>query len=401
MERPQPHKNEKERIVELESYSILDTLGDEDYDNLTLIASEICQTPIALVSLIDRDRQWFKSHHGLDVSETPREFSFCAHAINDPSEVFYVKDAREDIRFFDNPLVEGDPHVVFYAGVPLKTTNGLPLGTLCVIDHKPRELNTSQKKALHSLSNQVMKLLELRKKKMILEQANKEIERKNEMLQKFVQVAAHDIKSPLNNIRGLAFLFMNKYGSQLDEEGKEQIEMISQASLKLAEMVDGMLENARNEDSIRMKKDLIYTGDLVQDIKDLIPDDLADHTIDFNVKIEEMRVNKSAILQVLINLITNAIKYNDKVLAEVEVGIHQENGFYELYVSDNGPGIATEDQEKIFEMFTTLDSIDRYGEFGTGIGLSAVKSIIGSLNGEITLNSDPGEGTIFTVTIPK
>jgi len=156
------HKHENERLKLLESYSILDTLPEIDYDNLTAIASEICNTPISLVSLIDSKRQWFKSHHGLNISETPKDYAFCAHAIIDPNDVFIVQDTRKDERFFDNPLVTGDPNVIFYAGVPLVGANNLPIGTLCVIDHKPKLLSQTQILALKALANQVMNLLELK-----------------------------------------------------------------------------------------------------------------------------------------------------------------------------------------------------------------------------------------------
>ncbi|MFK7926244.1 MAG: GAF domain-containing protein, partial [Bacteroidia bacterium] len=168
---PQPIHiiNEEERIADLISYSVLDTLPEIDYDNLTALASEICNTPISLISLVDVERQWFKSHHGIDLEETPREVSFCAHAILEPNKVFIVEDLREDIRFTNNPFVVGEPNVVFYAGIPLNTEDGNPLGTLCVIDTEPKTLSKSQINALYILSNQVVNLLKLRKSQINLE----------------------------------------------------------------------------------------------------------------------------------------------------------------------------------------------------------------------------------------
>ena len=156
-------ENENKRLEALKSYNILDTLSEEEFDNITKIAAQICDVPICLISLIDEKRQYFKSHHGLSVSETPREFAFCAHAINKPNEPFIVNDSRNDERFFDNPLVVGDPKVIFYAGIPLLDSDGFALGTLCAIDNLPRELKKSQIEALQVLAKGVMTALELRR----------------------------------------------------------------------------------------------------------------------------------------------------------------------------------------------------------------------------------------------
>jgi PAS domain S-box-containing protein len=163
MEKPKIPDNENERQAALDNFNILDTPPEESFDDLTLIASQICQTPIALVSLIDRDRNWFKSKYGVDEPyESPRDISFCGHAINTPSELFEVRDARLDDRFFDNPLVTGQLGLNFYSGVPLLDANNFPLGTLCVFDTKPKILTDDQKKALRALGKEVINRLILR-----------------------------------------------------------------------------------------------------------------------------------------------------------------------------------------------------------------------------------------------
>ena len=174
MTAPKP-ENEKERLAVLDQVGILDTPAEREFDDVSLLASQICGTPIALISLVDETRQWFKSRVGLDVHETPREYAFCTYAILNPNETMVVKDAMEDERFSKNPLVTGDPNIRFYAGAPLKTRDDMPLGTLCVIDREPRELNFQQLAGLEALARQVSLRLELRRTTELLQKANTDL----------------------------------------------------------------------------------------------------------------------------------------------------------------------------------------------------------------------------------
>ncbi|MEO1266762.1 MAG: GAF domain-containing protein [Myxococcota bacterium] len=151
--------NEEQRLKILRQLDILDTEAEESFDDLVHLASYMCRTPIALVTLVDADRQWFKARKGLDVQETSREASFCAHAVADDATLV-VRDTLQDVRFSANPLVLGAPRIRFYAGVPMRTREGLPMGTLCVIDRQPRQLSDDQLDALKRLSRQASQLLE-------------------------------------------------------------------------------------------------------------------------------------------------------------------------------------------------------------------------------------------------
>lgn len=178
--------NEEARIAALDKYAILDTDPEQSFDDLTLLASFVCKTPIALISLVDEDRQWFKSRIGIEPSETSREIAFCSTAILQP-DVFVVPDALADDRFRDNPLVVSDPHIRFYAGAPLINEDGFALGTLCVVDRAPRELAPDEREALKALSRLVLAQLEFRRNLILLKEAltdrtKEEHERQQELL---------------------------------------------------------------------------------------------------------------------------------------------------------------------------------------------------------------------------
>jgi signal transduction histidine kinase len=397
---PKEYFKEKERLKDLDSYSILDTLSETDYDNLTAIASEICDTPISLISLIDTNRQWFKSSHGLNAVETPRDYAFCAHAINDINNTFIVEDARLDERFHDNPLVLGGPSVVFYAGVPLISEDGFPLGTLCVIDQKPKKLNAHQIQSLNALSQQVMNLLNLRKSKLLLEKTLVNLEEKNEELERFAIIAAHDLKSPLIGISGMAQLFSEIYGHQVDSKGQEMLSLIESSSNNLRILIDGLLDYSKSDSVLKERRSIINLDELKKEIFNLFNYE-QNLTLNFNTSLNDIVVNKTVLEQILINLISNSIKYCDKDEVKIEIGINSLESHYEFYVNDNGPGIAKEYQEKIFKIFEVLTAEDKFGRAGNGIGLATVKKIVEKSGGIIKVESEIGKGSTFMFTIEK
>jgi anti-sigma regulatory factor (Ser/Thr protein kinase) len=181
--------DEAARLATLREYRILDTEPEQSFDDLTLLASHICGTPIALLSLVDADRQWFKSRVGVTIVETSRAISFCTHAIQH-QDVMVVPDAREDARFRDNPQVTGDPHIRFYAGAPLVTRDGHALGTLCVVDRVARTLTADQLEALDALRHQAEAQLELRRSLVDLQQAHDE----QSVLIKELRAAHEDVR---------------------------------------------------------------------------------------------------------------------------------------------------------------------------------------------------------------
>lgn len=397
---PKEHVQEKERLKNLKSYSILDSLPETDYDNIASIAAEICGTPISLISLIDDKRQWFKARHGTEATETPKEHAFCAHAINDPGNVFIVQDARTDERFHDNPLVTGDPNIIFYAGVPLVGEEGLPLGTLCVIDDKPKILSQSQKRSLTALSDQVMNLLNLRKNEKLLKEALLNLEEKNQELERFAFIAAHDLKSPLVGVSGIAQMFSEAYEPLVDDDGKHMLQLLISSTDKLGSLIDGLLDYSKSEKLLTEEKSNIDPDSLKNEIAGLFTFS-NNLQLDLTSSVSKLYANKTVLDQILINLVTNAIKYNDKNLIEIELGISENDTHYNFYVQDNGPGIDPKYHDRIFNIFETVTAKDKFGKAGNGIGLATVKKIVIKSGGSIKIKSEPEKGARFMFTLEK
>ncbi|GEP50768.1 hypothetical protein FNO01nite_14400 [Flavobacterium noncentrifugens] len=398
---PQIPKNEKARLDALMSYKILDTLPEKDFDDITRLAAEICNVPISLITLVDENRQWFKSKVGLDgVNETSRIDSFCAHAINNPDELFVIEDAAKDKRFFDNPLVVGAPAISCYAGVPLLDANGFALGSLCVIDDRPRKLDEHQLQSLKKLGNQVSKLLELRKNNDKLVESHNTLLSRYKDLEQFSSVVSHDIKSPLNNIMQLTQLFKEEYGSTIDANGNQMLDYISQSSEELKKLVDGILNYYKYENLDVDQKEEIQFRDFTKYIIGLLK-----IKNDFKFVLPEKNIvfysNTIALGQIMYNLISNSIKYNDKEKGLITIGFNQTETQNIISVSDNGCGIDPKHFDKIFEVFQTLGQNDRFNTKGTGLGLSTVRKMADKLHGSIEVESIKGEGTTFKVILRK
>lgn len=387
--------NEARRLRILEEYKILDTESEKDFDDITKLASEICESPISTISLIDTNRQWFKSAYGLSHKETSRTLSFCAHAIHD-NAMFVVEDARHDIRFHDSPLVTGDPNIVFYAGVPLIDKEGFALGTLCVIDNKTKKLSDFQERALKTLSHQILKLMEIKKLNHKLKLKNYLLEESYNELERFAQVVSHDLKSPLNNILGLTDLLKNEEHCEIkNPEANLYIDLIKESSEKLKEYIDATLNTYKNNILAPDDKEFFYINTLLKNCAQLLnPKNEFEINLPENIEIYNY---KSIFEQIFINLISNAIKYNDKPKVIIDIMILIEDGYYTIIVKDNGIGIENDKLEAIFGMFVTLGKVDRFNNSGTGIGLSNVKNLVNRAEGEIKVKSVVGEGTKFAL----
>jgi len=400
MIQPEIPINEEERLVALSSYSIMDTIAEDDFDSLTLIAAQICDTPVSLISLIDNKRQWFKSKKGISMEEMPKEYSFCGHAINRPTEIMLVEDARLDARFCDNPLVVSYPYAVFYAGVPLLTEDGYALGTLCVMDNKPRALTDTQLSVLRALATQIVQLMKSRRNAIVLEQTIETLGRRNKELESFSYMVAHDIKAPLNNIDALLQIIASDNKTSFTEETVEMLGLIQKSSNNLRGLVKELLEYSINPQELNLPLSGINLKEFMKELEDSFQYE-QQKRFSLVSDIDVLVSNKIALEQIFSNLISNSIKYNDKERVDIGVKVDDIGSFYEITYQDNGLGIATSELERVFEPFSVFESTDKYGDKGNGLGLAIVKKQVEGLGGQIKVKSNLGEGTQFRFTLSK
>ena len=386
--------NEVERLNALHRYNILDTSEEAAFDDLTGLASYICGTPIALVSLVDANRQWFKSKVGLEATETPRELAFCAHAIVSPSEPLIVPNALEDERFATNPLVLSDPNIRFYTGVPLVTPDNYPIGTLCVIDRIPRRLTSEQIEALMALGRQVITQMELR---LALEK-EKEV---NELKSRFISMTSHEFRTPLTTILSSAELLQYNSHKWPQEKKVVHFERIHSNIQHLVELLNDVLIIGQAEaGKLEFNPEPL---DLVQFCCSLVEDLQlsagSKHTISFSCQYPELEccLDEKVLRHILTNLLSNAIKYSPTG-SKVNFELACQNGQAIFQIQDFGIGIPEEDQQHLFESFHRAKNVVNIP--GTGLGLAIVKRSVDLCGGEISFKSEVGVGTTFIVTIP-
>lgn len=417
MERPPIPKNEIERLEALQRYHVLDTTAEESFDDLTRLASYVCGTPIALVSLVDQHRQWFKSKVGLDATETPREVAFCAHAICQPDDLMVVPDALEDERFATNPLVLSAPDVRFYAGTPLVTPDGYALGTLCTIDQVPRTLSAQQLEALKALGRQVVSQLELRLRLDHLRTTQAQLIQSEQMKTDFISTVSHELRTPLTSVLGFAKLIQKKleetvlpavcFDMKKTErtvgQVRENLHIILSEGERLTSLINDLLDITKIEAG-KIEWNLQPTA-----VSEIIERAIAATSVlaqnngleiicDIEPDLPDVIVDCDRMMQVLINLLSNAIKFTD--FGSVTCRAHRQNNEITICVIDTGIGIAAADLEIVFEKFKQIGEVITDKPKGTGLGLPICKHIVEAHSGRIWAESELGQGSAFSVSLP-
>ena len=398
MKQPPIPANESERLANLFSYEVLDTSPEEGFDDLTALASEITGKPIALVSLIDQGRQWFKSRVGLDAEETPRSISFCGHAICG-NDVFVVENALETVEFKDNPLVVGDPRVIFYAGAPLTTPDNFRIGTLCVIDHEPGKLTTSQATALERLARQVVSQLELRKRAI-------ELARADAVKSQFIAGLSHEIRTPLNAVNGALQLFDT---SVFSENDIELLDVAQEASNTVLELINDVLDLSKIEAGrLELHPVSSKVFELAERVLNIFRGRaeeacvsltfIADTHLPNPYLLDELRLK-----QILMNLLSNAIKFTDAgghVSLAVRTKHDSGQEFIVLEVTDTGIGMSADTVEKVCQPFKQANASIQSKFGGTGLGLAITKRLVALFGGSMNIVSKIGDGSTVSIEIP-
>jgi len=391
--------NESERLQKLREYYVLDSLPEKFFDDITKIASQICQTPIALITFLDQDRQFFKSKVGIDLVETPRDVSFCAHAILQQNEAMVVPNALEDERFMRNPMVIQEPNLAFYAGIPLINPEGFALGTLCVLDRQPRFLSQDQLDSLKALAAQVVGQLELRRKVAQLNEREKALEAANAQLDNYAAIISHDLRAPLLNIVGLTESLKENAEVLLPLETQQTLDLLNFSALRLQDMVTGVLEHSRLTELGPRQSISFNLSHMVKEVITLLspPDNI---TFSYPQDLPPITTSRIALQQIFLNLFSNAIHYNDKPQGTISLQFTEQPTWYGFSVTDNGRGIPTIHQKRIFKVFQTFRK-NKSDKVGTGIGLSTVQKLVERLGGEVDIQSELGQGTTFSFFIQK
>ena len=396
--------DESERLQELYRMSILDTQPDEDFNEIVEVASRICKVPISLITLVDNNRQWFKAEKGLGMAETDRNISFCAHTILG-DDLMEVKDAELDERFIGNPLVEANPNIRFYAGIPLVTSKGYNLGSLCVIDTVPRSLNEDQVFALNILSKQVIKLFELRLRNIEIEAKNSIVESQKNHLQelndiqnKIISIVAHDVKSPIASLKNM--LDLKKTDDISAEEMDDFIEVIS----KQMDNTINLLTNLVDWGGTLLKKSSAKLNTI--NLYNLIDDEFNKLDITSTVKQNTLvnnvptdywvNTDENMLQFILRNLIINAIKFTEGGSITVSAIKSIDKDKVKVMVIDTGIGMSDEIKNNLFRTNRKSTRKGTNMEEGSGMGLILAREFAEKLGSTLSVESSVNEGSTIS-----
>jgi signal transduction histidine kinase len=397
-------RNEVERLHAVRRYDILDTPPDGAYDRITELAARLFQVPIAIVSIVDSDRIWFKSHHGLDATEVSRDPGLCASAILQDGP-YIIEDAATDARALTNPLVAGDLGFRFYVAVPLTTSDGYNLGTLCVIDKKPRILKAQEITNLQDLASLVVDQLELRLTaiRTMVELINAKSSAENASLAKtdIISNLAHELRAPLNAILGYTQLL--EIDKSLTSSQLSYVDQILKAGWHQSKLINELLDRDVIESGkLPMSQESLPLYNILSECQALMKPQAQMKSIHLSLSRSDnaffVYADRTRLKQIVINLLSNAIKYNH-VGGTVSVECSRSTPeWVRISVKDTGAGLPPEKMDQLFQAYNRLGQ-ESGTEEGTGIGLTITKKLIEMMGGTIGVESTVGIGSVFWIEL--
>jgi len=392
--------NESERLQELYRLEILDTPYEQEFNELVQLASQLCQVPVSLITLIDHDRVWFKARVGTDLPEADRSIMFCPYAIAGHDDVFVVTDTTADERFFDNPVVANDPHIRFYAGAPLTTEAGYKLGTLCVIDTMPRDLTAGQRETLRVLSHQAVRLFDLRIKNKQLARQQQRLEELARTQTRIISIVSHDVRNPLGSLRSMldmleAGILEPEETAELITVGKRQVDSTTEMLNNLVDWGSVQLQNRPADKCPINLHDLVTSKFTKFQVAARLKANALVNDVpgDFTIESDE-----NALRFVLRNLVSNAMKFTEGGRVTISA-CHADTGRACIRVEDTGVGMSEEVRGRLFDAQNRQSAPGTRREKGSGLGLLLVREYLEKLGGTLNVRSEPGQGTCVEVTL--
>lgn len=382
----------------LKKYGVLNTPPDKKHDNITELAAYVCATECAMICLVQGNTTWVKSQYGVG-SKDPGVSTLCKYAVNKPGQFIEVEDIQTDERIELNNQDLKEQH--YYAAYVLQDKERNSLGVLCVIDKQHKKLNNQQKSALMALGEQVESLFELNLKNKELRNRRTELKSQYSSLKDFAGVVSHDLKMPLSSIIMTIDVLKSGYTEHMDEQGVAYLDRLKRSAFNMSGYISNILEYYETENiSSEDYKEPFDLKGFLEGIVDMLNIESACE-INLPANSFDLVCNKSGLEQILLNLLGNSLKYNDKEKTIIDIDAQEEEDCYKFSLTDNGMGIPEDKKEEIFKLFSIVNDRDKHGNKGNGIGLSTVKKLVERLEGQIDVTSEVGKYTTFSFTIKK
>jgi K+-sensing histidine kinase KdpD len=367
---------------------------------LSRLASELTHSPIALVSIKEDNDLWYKAQHGGARIEKNKQLKPLFFKNIESESDFYQISDLSTVLSKEERKVGKKKNLFFYAGITLISSKNIPIGTISVFDFEPRTLTIKETSSLRIIAALIVKQLLLRKRNLELSETTKLLKENNEMLTQFAHVVSHDMKMPLASMILTVDVLRKKFKDGVTEENNKYLDFIKESAFNLSNYVENILSHYESDNLVKDEKNVSDVYTLCENVGEILamPDDVL-----YTLPPENLVItcNTAALSQILLNLVGNSLKYNDKDQIKIKIKASEDDQYYYFEVKDNGVGIPKKNKKDIFKLFTTLDTVDRYGKSGNGIGLSTVHKLVTKIGGTISVKSKEGEGTNFKFSILK